>query len=263
MRNPGRSAGLHAAQVIATESLHVKLPAFEGPLDLLYYLIRKHELNISEISLAIIADEFVASIEAARELNLAVAGNFLVIAATLMHMKSKWLLPPEEETQDGTDPEGQVAPLLQQLTDIHKLREIIHELAMSEDRARATFSRPLTTELERRLDQIAEHEPFVEMSAFELLKSMQKIQEFAFPVSREIVKEEITLEDKIAELFAIIKIRLRLSLTQVLNSSRSLLEAVVFFLAALELTKQRALHIKQDDNFGEIQIIAREQRPLS
>ena len=247
----------------AAETLNVRLPAFEGPLDLLYYLIRKHELDISEVSLAIIADEFVAMVEAAREVNLSVAGNFLVIAATLMHLKSKWLLPPEEEAPDAAEQEGQVGPLLQQLSDLHRLREAVHDLSLHEDRARATFRRPLTVELERRLEQIAEQEPFIETSVFELLKAMRQVQEFAFPVSREIGREEVTLEDKIAELLAIVKIRLRVSLSRLLNSSRSLLEAAVFFMAALELARQKALFLKQEKNFAEIEAVARETRILS
>ena len=103
------------APVTDLAAFKVQLPAFNGPLDLLYYLIRKHELDISEISLATIADEFAAVVEAAQELNLAVAGNFLVIATTLMYLKSKWLLPPEEEPQDAAGQEGQVGPLLHQL----------------------------------------------------------------------------------------------------------------------------------------------------
>lgn len=246
-----------------TETLNVRLPAFEGPLDLLYYLIRKHELDISEISLAIIADEFVVLVEAAREVSLSVAGNFLVIAATLMHLKSKWLLPPEEEAPDAAEQEGRVGPLLQQLSDLQRLREAVHDLALHEDRARATFRRPLTIELARRLEQMAEQEPFIEISVFELLKAMREVQEFAFPSARDITREEVTLEDKIAELLAIVKIRLRVSLSRLLDSSRSLLEAAVFFLAALELARQKALYIRQARNFDEIEVVARETRVLS
>ncbi len=237
--------------------MHVHLPLFDGPLDLLYYLIRKHELNVSEISLAVIADEFVAAVEAARELNLAGAGNFLVIAATLMHLKSKWLLPPDEETPGG-DEQEQVGPLLQQLADLQKFREIVHDLSLQEDRARAAFSRPLTSDLARRLDQIAEQEPYIEMSAFELLKSMRQIQEFAFPPAREIAREEINLEDKITELLAIIKIRIQVSLSRLLNACRSSLETAVTFLAALELARLKVLRLRQTENFGQISATARE-----
>lgn len=244
-------------ETFSTESMNVHLPSFDGPLDLLYYLIRKHELAISEVSLAGIADEFVAAVEAARELNLNIAGGFLVIAATLMHLKSKWLLPPEEETPENAEQEGEVGQLLARLVDQQKLREVVHELAMHEDRSRATFPRPLTSELARRLDQIAEAEPFIEMSSFELLKAMRKIQEFAFPAIREIVKEEINLEDKIDELLTIIKVRLRVSLSRMFVTSRSMLEAVVFFMASLELTKQKAIRLKQEENFGELEAIVR------
>jgi len=245
------------AETFTSESMNVHLPSFDGPLDLLYYLIRKHELEISEVTLAVIADEFVAAVEAARELNLNIAGGFLVIAATLMYLKSKWLLPPEEEPQDGTEQEGEVGALLARLVDQQKLREVVHELAMHEDRSRATYPRPLTSELARRLDQIAEAEPFIEMSSFELLKAMRKIQEFAFQGVREIVKEEINLEDKIDELLTIVKVRLRVSLSRMFVSSRSLLEAVVFFMASLELTKQKAIRLEQKENFGELEAVVR------
>ncbi len=237
--------------------LHVHQAAFEGPLDLLYYLIRKHELMISEISLAVIADEFVAHVEAADLPDLSVAGGFLVIASTLMYLKSKHLLPPDEEVPVDPDQEGRVGPLLLQLADYEKLREVVRDLASAEDRSRASFPRPLTQELARRLEQIAEQEPFIDVSAFELLKAMRRIQEFAYPSVREVVKQEIKLEDKIEELFAIVRVRLKASLTQLIRRSRSTMEAVVFFLAALELARQKALRIQQAQPFGEIEVTLR------
>ena len=245
----------------ASDYLTIHLPLFDGPLDLLYYLIRKHELEISEISLASIADEFVNMVEAAKELNLSAAGGYLVIAATLMHLKSKWLLPPEEEPQGSEEQEAQVGELLQQLTDLSKLRELVHELGLHEDRTRATFPRPLTSELEKRLERMAEKEPFIEMTLFELLKAMRRVQEFAFPRTRDIVREEINLEDKIIELIAIIKIRVRVNLSLLMGSSRSVLEAVVFFLASLELARLKLLRLSQKDSYGEIEATARTDSP--
>jgi len=237
--------------VTGAEALNVRLPSFEGPLDLLFYLIRKHELEISEVSLAVIADEFIAHLEAVEEFNLVVAGDFLVIAATLMYLKSKWLLPPEETPEEAGE-EDQVGPLLRRLADYEKLREVVQTLNRFEDRSRASFSRPLTDELERRLEHMAENEPFLDLSAFELLKVMKRLQEFAFPVLREIVRDEVKLEDKIAELLALLKAGLKVSLSQLISSSRSTIEAVVFFLAALELTRQKAIKLGQAENFGEI-----------
>ncbi|MEK7474619.1 MAG: segregation/condensation protein A [Candidatus Coatesbacteria bacterium] len=239
------------------ETLLVHLPTFDGPLDLLYYLIRKHELPIAEVSLASIADEYVNAVEGAQEVSLSVAGGYLVIAATLMYLKSKWLLPPEEEAVDPTQEEA-VGPLLQQLADLQKLREVVHELSLREDRSRATFARPLTVELEERLDIMAEEEPFVEVSAFEILKAMRSMQEFTFPVARDIAREEIRLEDKILELLTMVRIRTRMNLSRLLKESRNLLEAVVFFLAALELAKQKTLKIAQREAFGEIEVTTAE-----
>ena len=239
------------------ETLLVHLPTFDGPLDLLYYLIRKHELPIAEVSLASIADEYVNAVEGASEVSLSVAGGYLVIAATLMYLKSKWLLPPEEEPVDPTQEEA-VGPLLQQLADLQKLREVVHELSLREDRSRATFARPLTVELEERLDIMAEEEPYVEVSAFEILKAMRSLQEFTFPIARDIAREEIRLEDKIMELLTMVRIRTRMNLSRLLKESRSLLEAVVFFLAALELAKQKSLRIAQREAFGEIEVTASE-----
>ncbi len=234
----------------------VKLGVFEGPLDLLYYLIRKHELEISTIALADVADEFTAAVEAAENPDLAHHGAYLVIAATLMYLKSKYLLPPDEESPDQAL-EEQAGTLLQRLVDMQKLREVVHELSLKEDRARASFPRPLTTEMERRLDVLAEREPFIEMSVFELLKSMRKLQDFAFPVIRAVAKEEIRLEDKIAEVLAVVRFRIRVSISRLMRGSRSLLEAVVCFMAALELTKQRAIRLEQKETFGEIEAVAR------
>lgn len=247
-----------AAAVERNVPFVVRVGVFEGPLDLLYYLIRKHELEISAISLAVVADEFTAAVEAAVEPDLAHHGAYLVIAATLMYLKSKHLLPPEEESPDQAL-EEQAGTLLQRLVDLQKLREVVHELALKEDRARASFPRPLTSDLERRLDLLAEREPFIEMSAFELLKSMSRLQEFAFPATREVAKEEIRLEDKIAEVLAVVKFRLRVSLSRLMRTSRSVLEAVVCFMAALELTKQREIRLEQKEAFGEIEAVVRNE----
>jgi len=238
---------------------NIHLPSFTGPLDMLYYLIRKHELEISEISLASIADEFAAYIEASTEPNLGVAGGFLVIASTLMYLKSKWLLPSEQEAPGAEEEEAQAGLLLQQLVQYEKLREVVQALAHAEERSRAAFPRPLTEELARRLDQIAEEEPYIEVSSFELLKALQRIQEFAFPPTREISGEEINLEEKIEELLALVRVRTRISLTQVLMAARSHLEAAVLFLAALELARQKSLRLTQRESYGEITVVLREE----
>jgi len=243
------------------DSLRVRLPVFEGPLDLLLYLIRKHELDISEVSLASIADEFVAFIEAARELDLAAAGNFISTAATLMWLKSRWLLPPEEETPTDAEQEAEAGRLIQRLEDFQKLRDFIQSLQGLELRARASFPRPLTSELSQRLDDLAEAEPELDLDAFELLKAIQRVQEFAFPVPRDVVKEEIPLEEKMAELSSLVRSRVRVNLSTLLNSAHSVLEAVVLFLAALELARQRFLRISQPANYEEIKLNLRKDVP--
>ncbi len=243
------------------DALRVRLPVFEGPLELLYYLIRKHELDISEVSLANISDEFVAWIEAARDLNLGTAGRFISTASTLMYIKSKWLLPAEEEPGADSSQEDEVGPLLQRLADYQKLRDFMQTLAGLEQRARAAFHRPFTSELERRLEEIAEQEPHIDLNVFELLKSMRRVQEFAFPVTREVAKEEIPLEEKLEELTTLLRNRAEVNLSTLISSARSLLEAVVFFLAALELARQRAAHINQQKTWGEIRLKARRGGP--
>ena len=239
------------------EGLRIHLPVFEGPLDLLFFLIRKHELDISEISLASIADEFVTYVESDRELDLAEAGIFIAPAATLMYLKSKWLLPPDETSGEPVEQEEEAEKLIHRLEDYQTLRDFAQSLAGLEGRARASFPRPLTTELARRLEEIAESEPHVDMTTFELLKAIKRVQEFAFPIPRDVIRDEIPLEEKVRELTGIVRDQVRVSLSTLLKSSRSLLEAVVFFLAALELSKQRFLRISQEGNFEEIKLSLR------
>lgn len=246
------------------EAMRVHLPVFEGPLDLLFFLIRKHELEISAISLASIADEFVSFVESDRELDLAEAGSFIATAATLMYLKSKWLLPPEETTGEAGEQEEEAEKLIHRLEDYQKLRDFAQSLAGLEGRARASFPRPFTTELARRLEEIAESEPQLDLTTFELLKAIKRVQEFAFPIPRDVVKDEVPLEEKIRELTGIMRSQVRVSLSTLLKSSRSVLEAVVFFLAALELSKQRFLHISQNANFDEIKLsLRRDARPAA
>src|ERR671911_3039218 len=121
---------------------HVRLESFEGPMDLLLHLIKKNEINIYDIPIALIAQQYLGYIEAMKELNLAVAGEFLVMAATLLKIKSKMMLPVEETAEDEDDGPDPREELVRRLLEYKTFKEAARQLDTQEKMWREILSRP-------------------------------------------------------------------------------------------------------------------------
>ena len=176
------------------DAYKVKLESFEGPLDLLLYLIRKNEVNIYDIPITLITEQYLGYIELMQELNLDVAGEFLVMAATLIHMKSRTLLPRPDPTQDDAIEEDPREALVRRLLEHQKYKaaaELLHE---RETLRSAQFMRPDASVAEAAGD---EYEPELEVDLFSLLAAFKGVLERANRRPHMVLPpEQISIEDR-------------------------------------------------------------------
>ena len=233
----------------SADQYKVRLPDFEGPLDLLLFLIRKEEVSIYDIPIARITAQYLDYLNAMRELDIAVAGEFLVMAATLIYIKSQMLLPrdpntPEEELEDPR------AELVYQLLEHQKFKgaaNALHQRALIEA---ATFTRgPLESD---------EENPEVASTAFRLFEVFRDVlnRQRAL-VEIEIEREQVTMAEKIAEIRQAVTAETEVSARRMFEAARSKREMVLIFLAILEMVKELIISLKQADTFGDILISQR------
>jgi len=231
----------------------VKFDVFEGPLDLLLYLIKKEEVDIYEVNLTSLATQFIAYIETMRLLDLDVAGEFLVMAATLMYIKSRELLPVEQQVQvegeeEGEDPRWE---LIRQLVEYKKFKDAAAQLATLEARQEDVFPRaPGKLEFE------TEAPARSEASVFDLLNAVNSVlQRFnQRPDQRDIFEDKWSVSEKIEYLMRAVSERGHLRFSELFSSVTSRSEVVVTFLALLELIRLKQLVAVQNEAFGEIAI---------
>ncbi len=237
-------------------SYKVKLDIFEGPLDLLLYLIKKNEIDIHNIPIARITDQYLAYLELMEVLDLDVAGEFIVMAATLMHIKSKLLLPPEVapvEEQEDEDPRD---ALVRQLLEYQRFKEAAQNLGELAVKQQAFFRRPVDGAVAA---AVAGEEPYFEASLFDLLSAFSKVlKEIPKETFYQIIKESFTVEEKVQFVRDLIRRQRRVTFHELFGPGRSKIELIATFLAVLELIRQRAIQACQEGLFGEIVIVERE-----
>ena len=240
----------------AADAFPVKLDNFAGPLDLLLHLIRKNEVNIHDIPIALITAQYLDAIHLMQELDLDVAGEFLVMAATLIHIKSKLLLP-RPETAAGVEGEEEDPrdTLVRRLLEHQKFKaaaELLHE---REQVRAAQWLRP-----DGRVAQIAGdgYEPEIEVDLFSLLNAFQAVIERAKHRPRVLLPpEQISVEARIDQLLE------RLSETQACGFEELFADAddrgalVVTFLALLEMIRLKLVRVFQSSSFGPIRVYKR------
>jgi segregation and condensation protein A len=222
----------------------VHLEMFEGPLDLLLYLIKKSDLEVSEIPIAQITREYLDYIDMMKELNLEVAGDFLVMAATLMQIKSQMLLPsqnPEEE--EGPNP---LEELKAKLMEYQKFKDVAKELGRREDYFSDIYYRP---------PPVFEKDDYVlEVSLFDLLSSFKNVLQELPDNVKEIIVEEIPIEQKIREILDLFEGKEFLSFDDILKRETNKRGLILCFLAMLELIRLKQIIAKQTDLFSEIRV---------
>lgn len=228
-------------------STKVQLDIFEGPLDLLLHLIKKNEVSITDIPLATITEQYLATLELMQTLNLDVAGEFLVMAATLVHIKSRMLLPADEEEPDEEDGEDPRSELVRRLLEYQRYKDAAAELEQREVLTRDVFVRaaPPTEEAGPR--------EFREISVFELLGALKRvIDRLPQDIVHEVTLEKITVRQKMTMLLDHLRNHGKLFFDSLFTEVKSRLEVIVTFLAMLELVKVRAIRVFQDEPGGQI-----------
>ena len=231
----------------------VKFEVFEGPLDLLLYLIKREEVDIYEVNLTKLATQFIEYIDTMRLLDLEVAGEFLVMAATLMYIKSRELLPVDQQVQvegddDGEDPRWE---LIRQLVEYKKFKDAASQLALLEARQEDVFPRvPVKPQFD------TEAPVRNEASLFDLVNAVSTVlQRFhKRPEQRDIFEDKWSVSEKIELLMRTISDQGRLRFSALFESAATRSEVVVTFLALLELIRLKQIIAVQSEAFAEIEI---------
>jgi segregation and condensation protein A len=228
----------------------VRLEVFEGPLDLLLHLIHKNELDIFNIPIALITEQYLDYLKLMKVLNLDIAGEYLLMASTLLHIKSKMLLPgpSEEEQEEGEDPR---AELVRRLLEYQKYKNAAAELEKRPLLNRDVFIRLMATEKERPAE-----EERMEVSLFELLEAFRQVLERMKPESfHEVILERISVEEKIEEILSLLQRENRSIAFHLLFPEQAPLRLVIVtFLAILELVKMKRVRIFQAVPFETIRL---------
>jgi segregation and condensation protein A len=240
----------------AAEAFPVKLSNFEGPLDLLLHLIKRHEVDVHDIPIALITQQYLDAIQLMQEMNLDVAGEFLVMAATLIHIKSKMLLPrPDTAANVEGEEEDPRDALVRRLLEHQKFKaaaELLHE---REQLRSAQWLRP-----DERVAEIAgdDYEPELEVDLFSLLTAFQSVVERAKLRPKVLLPpEQIPVEVRIDQLLE------RLSETEACGFEELFADVsdrgglIVTFLALLEMIRLKLVRVFQSGSFGPIRIYKR------
>jgi segregation and condensation protein A len=228
------------------DSYRVKLEVFEGPLDLLLYLIKKDEIEIYDIPIARITEQYLAYLQLMQELDIAVAGDFLVMASTLIYIKSKMLLPPDPKLEGEEDlNEDPRAELVERLLEYQKFKSAANMLYSRGEIEAACYTRgPLETD---------SHNPEVSATLFDLLRVFREVLKRAeSQVEMEIARDEMTMAEKIAQIHALLDEREEINVRDLFELSLSKRELILTFLAFLELVKEWKIYLVQRELFGEI-----------
>ncbi|HTL60203.1 MAG TPA: segregation/condensation protein A [Nitrospira sp.] len=228
----------------------VRIENFEGPLDLLLHLIKKNEINIYDIPIAMIAQQYLSYIEAMKELNLNVAGEFLVMAATLLQIKSKMLLPVEEtadDEEDGPDPREE---LVRRLLEYKAFKEAARQLDTQERMWREIYSRPAAS-YEATSD--SDETTLDNIGLFDLVDALQGILA-RNPGKKllEILPDNLTVRDRMNAVLEALEGQESIGFEALFEASCHRLMIIVTFLALLELIRLRTVRVYQAENFGPI-----------
>lgn len=235
------------------DGYRVELPMFEGPLDLLLHLVKKHELDILNIPIAFITEKYVAYIKLLDELNIDVASEYLLMAATLVHIKSRMLLPnpPSDETDETLDEEelDPRAELVRRLLEYQKYKLAAEQLGTRPVLGRDVFPRGSS-------EEVASGQPGLEaVSMFKLLDAFQHVLERTQKTKEhQIDFERFSITEKISELVDRLNVEKKLVFHEIFTSDSSRAELIITFLAILEMTRLRLTRLTQDGPLAPIYI---------
>jgi len=235
-------------------SYKIKLEIFEGPLDLLLYLVKKDHLNIYDIPIAQVTEQYLSYLELMRLLDLNIAGEFLVMTATLVQIKSKMLLPqpPQESFEElQEDPRLELA---RRLEEYQRFKEIAQGLREMEENQQQVFKRP-KVEPQTFLGQ-EDKEVYFEASIFDLINVFSKaLKDAPRELFYEVVKDEFTMEEKIHQILHLLVNEPAIKLQSLFDKAKNKFEIIVTFLAILELIRLKEIIVRQKSLFSDIEVL--------
>lgn len=229
----------------------VKLGNFEGPLELLLHLIRKHEINIYDIPIALITQQYIETLDLMKSLNLSIAGEFLVMAATLIHIKSKTLLPPSE-TEEGTEEIDPRQELVWRLLEYQKFKDAAERLEERESLWREIFRREPSPSPELLPEEI----PLVDVTLYDLLDALKNVMS-RLPDKKlfQITADELSVKDRMQFLIERMENAESLLFESLFEGAATRYAVVVTFLALLEVIRLGLVQVLQGDNCGPLRLI--------
>ncbi|MDD5712437.1 MAG: segregation/condensation protein A [Smithellaceae bacterium] len=229
----------------------IKLDIFEGPLDLLLYLIKKNEIDIYNIPMAVVTEQYLDYIEMMKSLNLDLAGEYLVLASTLVHIKSRMLLPPAED-EEGNEEADPRAELVQQLLEYQAFKEAASQLEGRTVLDRDVFKRGYADPLPAEDDDEGEVK---EIGIFELIEAFRRIVTSSVRAEfLDIDTEKLSLTERMNEVMDMLSARESVTFAELMGEARSRRRIIFTLLALLELMKQSMIRAYQVGTFGEIRI---------
>lgn len=236
------------------DSIQVKLPVYEGPLDLLLDLIKKNEMDIYNIPMAEITRQYLDYLTQMRGLNLEVAAEFLVMAATLIYIKSKMLLPDDGQTDEEETGEDPRQELVRKLLEYQAFREVARELGFLENERTKIFTRQISDYIFQDLETDTDIETFPS-NVYDLLQAFYKVlKSCARDQFHEVFEQVVTIEEKIEQIKKLLQARGEMRFVELFSGAISRLELIVTFLAVLEIVRQKIACVQQTETFGEIQL---------
>ncbi|RMH31614.1 MAG: segregation/condensation protein A [Nitrospirae bacterium] len=251
-------------ELIITESesdelpYHVRLDSFAGPLDLLLHLIRKHEINIYDIPIAMITQQYLDYLSFMKSLNLSLAGEFLVMAATLLHIKSRMLLPTDdashEEQEEGEDPREE---LVRRLLEYDRFKEAAGRLAYRERMWRDVFERE-PAPIDDDSPDIEETEEIIlaeDLDLFDLLSALQDVlNRKAAQACLNVTVDTLTVQERIHWILECLEFNSTVTFQSLFDPVTTRAMVIVTFLALLELVRMKLVRVHQSEVFGPIQV---------
>lgn len=234
--------------------LNIKLDVFEGPLDLLLHLIKKSEVDIYNIPIAEITDQYISYLKAMEELDLDIASEFLVMAATLIEIKSKMLLPKKKDEESAADEDPRVE-LVEKLVEYKKYKEFAALLKDIGENNELYFKAPeIIDDLEENKEVFFRNITLDSlMHAFsDIVRQHNNRYNKRSVIPENIDFDEYRIEDKMDDITRMLKVKKTAPLEEFFIKAESKMELIVIFLAVLELIKERYIKVVQYESFGDI-----------
>lgn len=226
---------------------------FEGPLDLLLHLIKKSKMEIFDIEISEITNQYLNYIKSMTDMNLDIASEYLVMASELIEMKSKKLLPKSEEKEEDEEVEDPEVVLKRRLVEYQKYKESTNVFRDLE-KNRSSYYTKAPESLKKYSLKKLENDGSVDV--YDLLDAFQKLlerQEFNKPKNTKIARKELSIKERIVKIRDILRVNKRVNFVELFDDF-SKPYVVVTFLSVLEMVKSREINIKQDNNFSDIYI---------